>query len=112
MENNKHIQTFKQHNIALNESTNDEVSYELLDGLPTNEVTVIMRDELAEGLPTVERTIDITNLMVNDVNAPSGWERDILGTEKQQREKINQWISERGNEQHETLLSLVSWEIN
>lgn len=59
----------------------------------------------------VEREIDISNLYVPNYNAPLNFEHDILGTPEQQRKNLEQWIKERGNQQHDTLLELVSWEI-
>lgn len=73
-------------------------------------VTIKMYDELNE--VDVERTIDGSNLMVSDNDAPSGWECNILGNEKQIKNNLERWIDERGNEQHETILTLVGWEIN
>jgi hypothetical protein len=73
-------------------------------------VTLIMLDELTE--KQVERTIDISNVTVPNYNAADGWECDIIGTVEQQRKGLNMWINERGNQQHETILTLVSWSIN
>jgi ribosome recycling factor len=73
-------------------------------------VTLFMFDELNE--KQVERTIDISNVTVADTNAPDGWECDVIGTTEQQRKGLNAWISERGNEQHDTILTLQSWAIN
>ena len=67
-------------------------------------VTLKMKDLLNES--TVERTIDA-------INAFSGgsvcWE---LKDKESQAESLNRWISERGNDQHETLLELTSWKFN
>ncbi len=60
----------------------------------------------------VVRTIDGSNIMVNNTKAPLDFEHNIKGTDKQIEENLNKWISERGNDQHETLLTLISWEIN
>ena len=73
-------------------------------------VTIQMQDELNNKL--VERTIDGSNLLVNDDNAPLGFECSIIGNIKQQEQSLNNWIMERGNEQHDTILTLVSWTIN
>ena len=50
------------------------------------------------------REIDATNAYEN---------RDIcweLGDQQSQRERLEQWILDRGNEQHDTELELVGWE--
>lgn len=73
-------------------------------------VTLKMYDEFNE--IEVVRTIDGSNIMVNNTKAPLDFEHNIKGTEKQIEENLNKWISERGNDQHETLLTLISWEIN
>lgn len=73
-------------------------------------VTLKMYDELNE--TNVERTIDGSNLLVNDTNAPEGWESDIVGNKKQIEANLNKWISERGNDQHDTILTLKSWSVN
>lgn len=69
-----------------------------------NTVTLKMNDLLNE--TTVERTIDATNAYKNGAVC---WE---LGDEQSQRDNLNRWIAERGNEQHATILELVSWEFN
>ena len=77
-------------------------------------VIVTMIDELdmpSNGTKEVVREICISNSLVDDNSAPSGWECSIIGTIDQQRKKLNEWISERANEQHNTLLSLKSWVI-
>jgi|LakMenE18May11ns_1017448.scaffolds.fasta_scaffold8665755_1 hypothetical protein len=77
-------------------------------------VIVTMIDELdmpSNGTKEVVREICISNILVSDNSAPSGWECSIIGTIEQQRKKLNEWISERANEQHNTLLSLKSWVI-
>jgi hypothetical protein len=68
------------------------------------DVTLTMKDELTGKVVT--RIIDITNAM----NSASVCYE--LGDEASQRRNLENWINERGNEQHETILSLVSWEIN
>jgi hypothetical protein len=68
------------------------------------DVTLTMKDELTGKVVT--RIIDITNAM------NSGSACYELGDEASQRRNLENWINERGNEQHETILSLVSWEIN
>ena len=73
-------------------------------------VTLKMWDELNQ--INVERTIDGSNLLVNNSKAALGWESHVVGTDKQIEFNLNRWISERGNEQHDTLLTLNSWIIN
>lgn len=73
-------------------------------------VTLKMYDEFNE--VNVERTIDGSNLMVNNTDAPFGWECNKVGTNEQIERNLNLWISERGNQQHETLLTLLEWKIN
>ena len=53
----------------------------------------------------VTRIIDITNLMSS---GDYTWE--LLG-EDDQKKNLENWIQERGNEQHEAILALDSWEI-
>jgi hypothetical protein len=80
-----------------------------------NTVTVTMIDELdvqSNGTKEVVREICISNLMVNDSSALLDCECNVLGTIEQQRTLLNSWISERANQQHNTLLSLKSWTIN
>ena len=64
-------------------------------------VTLTMLDECTE--QEVTRTIDITNAM--DTCS------ELKGIESQ-RKNLQNWINERGNEQHETILTLLSWELN
>jgi hypothetical protein len=73
-------------------------------------VTLKMLDLLEN--KEIERTIDISNVMVNNSKAPLNFEHDILGTKEQQRERLNNWIDERGNKQHDTILELISWAFN
>lgn len=73
-------------------------------------VTLKMWDELNE--VNLERTIDGSNLLVNNSNADFGWESHTVGTDKQIEDNLNVWINERGNEQHDTILKLKSWTIN
>lgn len=73
-------------------------------------VTVKMTDLLTE--KEVVRTIDISNLMVPNTAAALDFEHDILGTKEQQKKNLENWISERANSQHDTILELKSWEIN
>ena len=75
-----------------------------------NTVTLRMTDELTE--KEVVRTIDISVLLINDDNALSGWEGDIIAPVEKQRKQLQRWIRERGNQQHDTILTLNSWDIN
>ena len=72
-------------------------------------VTIFMQDELNGN--KVERTIDGSNLMVAD-NSTFGWECNKIGTSEEIESNLNNWIKERGNQQHETLLTLEGWRIN
>ena len=75
-----------------------------------NTVTLRMTDELTE--KEVVRTIDIGILFINDDNALSGWEGDIIAPVEKQRKQLQRWIREHGNQQHDTILTLNSWDIN
>ena len=67
-------------------------------------VTLQMTDLLND--TKIERTIDATNAYSN---GSVSWE---LRGENEQRENLERWISERGNEQHDTILELNSWKLN
>jgi hypothetical protein len=67
-------------------------------------VTLKMIDCLTN--ESVERTIDATNAYSSGAYC---WE---LKGESEQRKNLNRWISERGNQQHETLLELISFHFN
>tara|TARA_R110000796_G_scaffold34373_4_gene88858 strand:- start:7093 stop:7314 length:222 start_codon:yes stop_codon:yes gene_type:complete len=69
-----------------------------------NTVTLTMTDELTE--TKVERTIDITNAMASGTVC---WE---LRGPNNQRENLENWIKERGNQQHDTILTLDTWKLN
>jgi len=75
-------------------------------------VELKMIDLFDEEEKVIERNIDISNVMVNDTKAPLGFERDTLGTIDQQKKCIEQWITDRGNDQHNALLKLVSWKLS
>ena len=64
-------------------------------------VTLTMLDEITE--KEITRTIDITNAMETC--------SELKGVESQKR-NLELWIQERGNEQHETILTLQSWTLN
>jgi len=67
-------------------------------------VTVEMKS--AEG-KIISRTLDITVLQYrSDVISITATDPEM------QRTKLLEWIEERGNEQHETELSLVSWYVH
>jgi hypothetical protein len=80
------------------------------NGKAMTTVTLKMWDEFNE--INVERTIDGSNILVDNSKAAWGWECHVIGTDKQIEDNLNAWISERGNEQHDTLLTLKSWAIN
>ena len=67
-------------------------------------VTLTMNDLLNE--TTVTRTIDALNAYSSGSVC---WE---LKGENEQRRNLENWIEERGNDQHDTLLDLVSWTFN
>ena len=73
-------------------------------------VTLKMYDELNQ--KNVERTIDGSNIMVADINALPEMECNKVGSDQQIKEKLDQWINERANKQHNTILSLISYKIN
>jgi len=66
-----------------------------------NDVTLQMIDVFTG--KQVARTIDITNAMT------SGEQCLELRDEQSQRAALQSWINERGNQQHDTMLDLVSW---
>ena len=63
-------------------------------------VTITMTNSTGE---TVVRTIDSTNAKTSGSEC---WE---LRGEGEQRSRLESWIRERGNAQHKTILTLVSW---
>jgi hypothetical protein len=67
-------------------------------------VTLKMNDLLNGKI--IERTIDAVNAYSNGAVC---WE---LKGKNEQGENLNRWISERGNDQHETILELISWEFS
>ena len=72
-------------------------------------IELTMKDELKN--VTVIRNIDISNAMVNDTQAAFGWEGQKIGTDAQIKNNLNEWIKERGNAQHDTLLTLLYYKI-
>jgi hypothetical protein len=73
-------------------------------------ITLKMLDELNN--KEVERTIDGSNMYVNNTAALPGWECNRIGTNEEIEKNLNVWINEIGNDQHETILTLISWKIN
>ena len=71
-------------------------------------ITVKMKDLLSNENNIVERTICISNIMTSC----NDWNCNKLSTEEKQKEQLNSWIESRANQQHETILELISWEIN
>ena len=53
---------------------------------------------------TVERAIDISNIQY-----PCGEYNRTATNPEQQKALLENWIEERGNEQHDTELTLISW---
>lgn len=72
-----------------------------------NNVKVTMLDEFTG--ETVVRIISDSNIQVA-ANAPLDSECNQIGNEAQQRKGLENWIRTRANQQHDTLLSLISWE--
>lgn len=70
-------------------------------------VTLFMTDLLTS--EAVERTIDISNVYVP---CSETCMQKKAETEERQREQLERWIKERGNEQHEALLVLDRWTVN
>lgn len=66
-----------------------------------NNVTLKMTDIINNS--QVTRTICATNAMT------SSYPCYELGSEEEQRVALQDWINERGNAQHETILQLDSW---
>ena len=66
-----------------------------------NDVTLQMIDVFTG--KQVQRTIDITNAMTDGEKCLE------LRDEQSQRVALQSWINERGNQQHEAMLDLVSW---
>lgn len=76
------------------------------------QIKVVMRDLLSENEELIERFIDISNFSIPNYKAQLNFEHNIITEdENKQKEILENWISERANDQHETLLELVSWEI-
>lgn len=66
-------------------------------------VRVTMFDEFTG--ETVVRTIDKSNVYI------ASGEYQVLAKPETQRKLLETWITERANDQHQTLLTLVSWEL-
>ena len=67
-------------------------------------VTITMIDEFTG--ETVIRTIDATNAY------KSGTYCYELGNNESQKKQLNNWIIERANKQHNTILNLISWKFD
>lgn len=70
-----------------------------------NKTEVHLRMKTAEG-KTVDRSIDITNLLIH-----RGDSSIVAQNTETQRELLEDWIKWRGNSQHGTTLTLISWTI-
>jgi len=66
---------------------------------------VHLRMKTAEG-KTVDRSIDITNLLLHVGNNSV-----VAHNTETQRALLEDWIKYRGNDQHATTLTLISWSI-
>ena len=60
-----------------------------------------------QGKPIVYREIDITNICYS---RGENWQ--VAYSREHQKELLENWINERGNEQHNTILKLVDWWIS
>jgi len=67
-------------------------------------VTITMIDEFTG--ETVIRTIDANNAY------KSGTYCYELGNNESQKKQLNNWIIERANKQHNTILNLISWKFD
>ena len=85
----------------MNNATANDTILVKIPTAPFYDVTLVMTDELSGEI--VERTIDKTNAFSNGSVC---WE--LRGT-SEQRTNLERWINERGNDQHNTILTLVSW---
>jgi len=70
-------------------------------------VTVKMKDIL-NGNTEVKRTICTSNIMVSC----NTWNCNKIGNETQIIKALKLWITERAEAQHETILDLISYQIN
>lgn len=66
-------------------------------------VRVTMKDEFTGEI--VVREIDKSNIYI------ASGECNVLAKPETRRRLLELWITERANEQHNTLLTLVSWEL-
>lgn len=73
------------------------------------EINVKMKDLLTG--KEVERNIDISNFYIPDYSAHEGWESDTIAPLGKQETLLKEWIKDRANEQHNTILELISWSI-
>ena len=56
---------------------------------------------------TITREMDISVLFVNGLDC---WE--VAQGKEKQKELLENWISDRGNQQHDTELELIDWVIS
>ena len=66
------------------------------------QIKVTMLDTLNN--KEVTRDIDISNIYIDNGTC---WQ--VATSPERQRELLNEWIEDRANDQHETILELVSW---
>ncbi len=71
----------------------------------TKQIKVIMKDTLNND-KEITRDIDISNFYIN---GGSSWV--VSSDVERQRKMLLDWIEERANEQHNTLLELKAWYI-
>jgi hypothetical protein len=67
---------------------------------------VHLRMKTADG-KFVDRSIDITNILIH-----RGASSIISQNKETQRELLEDWIKYRGNDQHATNLTLISWTVS
>lgn len=60
----------------------------------------------------VTRTIDISNIQYRSCSEGVTRLKITPADPEIQRKRLLEWIEERGNQQHETQLSLVSWYVH
>jgi len=60
---------------------------------------------------SIFRDIHISNICVA-ANCALEFEHNTIAEKSEQKQLLNNWIIERGNEQHNTELALINWTIN
>lgn len=102
---NQELQTAILQEATNRRETNPNFSLVTPTALPTlapHNVRLYMVDAKGNSL---FRDIDKLNVFVSEN------EGDRLGTPEEQKTLLEEWIAERGNEQHDTTLTLVYWKL-